>query len=143
MALTRTHVGGDQTMWIGFGWALSGIEAEVDGGRARVERRGYQGRAWTVSVAISGERDTSAPAGVVVAADLRLAAEQMCAHLDPDLIGRGGCYLLATRDAAGAGKARSGTAPQWVAPLSRDPGTGAVIHGRWTLIDEWKTESRR
>ncbi|WP_135237092.1 hypothetical protein [Nocardia sp. CS682] len=129
-------------MWIGFGWVLTGLDAEADASRVRAERREHQVRVWTVSVVISGERDTPASAGAVVAADLELAAEQMCAHLDPDLIGHGGWYLLATRDTAGAGKPRPGTAAQLVAPLSCEPSTGAVIHGRWTVADEQTMESR-
>ncbi|WP_194820540.1 hypothetical protein [Nocardia sp. XZ_19_385] len=72
-----------------------------------------------------------------MAADLELAAVQMCAHLNAGLIGRGGWFLLAIRDAAGVIAARL------VAPLHVDPGTGAVAHGAWAAASDEMMEPRR
>ncbi|MFD6463770.1 hypothetical protein [Streptomyces roseolus] len=121
-------------MWIGIEWALAGLEAEerVQRGRAARARpqeveRAARVRVWTVSAVVVEQAGPPTLRGAVVAADLELAASQMCLYLKADLVGRG--YLLAVRDTAGVVAARL------VATLIVDPATGAVTHEEWTAAD--------
>lgn len=67
-----------------------------------------------------------------MAADLELAAAQLCLHLDRAAIGSRRSFLLATRDTLDR---RNGQV-RYLAPVHRDPGTGAASYGEWTAADD-------
>ncbi|WP_433522021.1 hypothetical protein ACQPZ2_33120 [Nocardia pseudovaccinii] len=88
-------------------------------------------RLWMVTAArIDADRIEALPAGVAVAADLELAAEQVCAHLptgDPDA---SGYYLIASA-------AHATTASRtWVSRVHRQNESAHWILGPWTSAAE-------
>ncbi|MBF6173751.1 hypothetical protein [Nocardia blacklockiae] len=96
-------------------------------------------RVWSVAAGVD-DAAAARHGGVVVAADLRLAAEQLCAYLDDELVDSGRCRLFASRGSLDPRDV--GDAMRVVAPVLRDPETGAVAYGDWRLADATLTTSR-
>ncbi|MVU78175.1 hypothetical protein GPX89_13080 [Nocardia sp. ET3-3] len=116
--------------WTGIGWAWTGPVGE----------RASRFRVWTVSAVVAGD-DVAADGGVVLAADLDLAAAQMCLHLDDALTASGRYFLLATREADTAAGEQP-TPARLLAPVRRDPGSGAATYGDWVVVDDLETALR-
>ncbi|GAB0105098.1 hypothetical protein JMUB6875_40760 [Nocardia sp. JMUB6875] len=111
-------------VWTGFGWTWAGL----------CDERAYPARVWSVIAGVADGDRLSQCGGVVVAADLGWAAEQLCAYLDGDLVDTGRCYLFATRGPLDplARSARKQT--RLVSVVRRDP-HGVLIPGDWRVAD--------
>ncbi len=93
-------------------------------------------RLWMVTAArIDADHVEALPAGVAVAADLELAAEQVCAHLPTEDPGASGYYLIASAvDAAAA--ARRTASRTWISRVHRQNESSHWIPGAWTPAAE-------
>ncbi|MBH0776912.1 hypothetical protein [Nocardia bovistercoris] len=94
---------------------------------------------WTVSAVVIEGDDLEPRHGVVSAADLGDAAEQLCEYLpetDPD----DGDYYLVAREVPllAGGRRGGGQHPRrtWVSPIRRDDDTGRTTYGGWTVADD-------
>ncbi|WP_216910436.1 hypothetical protein [Nocardia noduli] len=97
-------------------------------------------RMWTVSAVVVEGDDLAPRHGVVAAADLGDAAEQLCEYL-PETRPDDGDYYLVAREVplmARGGHRSGGQVPRrtWVSPIRRDDDTGRTTYGRWTVADE-------
>ncbi|GAB2677526.1 hypothetical protein ACWDYH_27560 [Nocardia goodfellowii] len=94
-------------------------------------------RMWTVSAVVVRDEDSRPWSGVVAAAHLGDAAEQLCEYL-PEPKGEGDYYLVAQQvPLIGRGqRAAAMPRPTWVSPISRDDDTGAKTYGRWIVADQ-------
>ncbi|MEV0294695.1 hypothetical protein [Nocardia sp. NPDC050710] len=96
-------------------------------------------RMWTVSAVVVAGDDLSPRHGVVAAADLGDAAEQLCEYL-PETRPDDGDYYLVAREVPlmARGPRSGGQYPRrtWVSPIERDDDTGQTTYGRWTVADE-------
>lgn len=93
---------------------------------------------WTVSAVVVEGDDLEPRHGVVSAADLGDAAEQLCEYLpetDPE---DGDYYLVAREVPLMARGRRGGQRPRrtWISPIHRDDHTGRTTYGRWTVADD-------
>lgn len=111
--------------WTGFGWTWAGLGDE----------RAFPARVWSVIAAVADGERMSRRGGVVVSADLDLAAAQLCAHLDADLADEGRCYLFASRGSLDPSDRGTRSATRLVAVVHRDA-QGAVIPGEWRAADD-------
>ncbi|MEU8901355.1 hypothetical protein [Nocardia sp. NPDC048505] len=107
------------------------------------DRRGAQGRSpaaehgsgavrcrvWSVTAVMAEGAQPVAGGGVVVAADLDLAAAQLCTHLEQALADTGRCYLLATRDAVGIQQGEQRTSARLLARVRWDAAAGSPPTG--------------
>ncbi|MEU8901497.1 hypothetical protein [Nocardia sp. NPDC048505] len=93
-------------------------------------------RMWTVSAVVVQNEDSTPWSGVVAAAQLGDAAEQLCEYL-PEPQGEGDYYLVAQQvPLVGRGqRAAAMPRPTWVSPVRRDD-TGAQTYGRWIVADQ-------
>ncbi|MEV0511334.1 hypothetical protein AB0I30_27930 [Nocardia tengchongensis] len=97
-------------------------------------------RQWTVVAAVlGGDRVGLLPAGVVVAQDLDMAAEQMCAQLSASEMQSGPCYLLATPAAIELdmphGRLVTASRLTWVSRVHHED--GGWTPGEWVPSDGW------
>ena len=93
---------------------------------------------WTVSAVVVAGDDLAPRHGVVAAADLGDAAEQLCEYF-PETHDDGDYYLVAREVPLLAREPRPrGQYPRrtWVSPIRRDDDTGETTYGRWTVADE-------
>ncbi|WP_156370513.1 hypothetical protein [Nocardia arizonensis] len=94
---------------------------------------------WTVSAVVVEGDDLEPRHGVVAAADLGDAAEQLCEYL-PETHPDDGDYYLVAREVPlmSRGRRGSGQHPRrtWVSPIRRDDDTGRTTYGRWTVADD-------
>ncbi|MET7767136.1 hypothetical protein [Nocardia sp. NPDC005366] len=96
-------------------------------------------RMWTVSAVVVEGDDLEPRHGVVAAADLGDAAEQLCEYL-PETRPDDGDYYLVAREvplmARGRRSGRQHPRPTWVSPIRRDDDTGQTTYGRWMVADD-------
>ncbi|WP_040813055.1 hypothetical protein [Nocardia concava] len=111
--------------WTGFGWTWAGLGDE----------RAFPARVWSVVAGVLDGDRVSQCGGVVVAADLDLAAEQLCAYLDGDLVDDGSCYLFASRGPLDPHQ-RGARSPTRLFSVVRRDRHGALIPGDWRVADD-------
>lgn len=111
--------------WTGFGWAAVGGE------------RAQRFRIWSVTAIDADGRPGDA--GIVMASDPDVAADQMCGYLDGARIATGQWYLVATRDPVDLRLGTPRSPVRMFAPLYGDSAGGVVTRGDWVLVDGRET----